>query len=669
MRALLALVLLVVSQWSWHVVAEETRRQVIASGYSTISESDAVRAAQRAAVEQGIGVFIRTESQMSNFELVRDDVLSTSQGYVTSSDIVESKAEGGEFRVKIRAMVSLEQIKNDLMAMDILLDAMARPKLLILIDESGLDASMGDNRLAEAALNRVFLEKGFDLVDANQLEALSAQEQERQRLLADENAARSIALTSGAQYLIMGKATAENAGEAFPGSGIQSIQVNISARVIQAQTGRMLGSVIERGVSAHISALSGATKAFEQAALAAADNYLVNAITEAFQDALNNGLAIKLKIQNVDQFRTYKSVEKALLAMSTLPKLKSEGWNRVGKLLQLEVQFKGTSDDLATVLDGLAIADLGELMVVDLAPDQVVAELQMKAKPAVVSNSISGPKTEATRRVQTALVGNQRAAGGSRSYDPNDRQMDYEDSDDIRQSTYHALLIGVSQYEHGSISDLDQPESDAEQLAAILKENYTFDQENITVLKSPRRGEILDALDRLTQQMSENDNLVIFYAGHGYWDAQTQQGYWLPADAQQDRRRDWIPNGTIVDYINGIGSRHTLLISDACFSGGIFKTRSAFNEMSTALDRLYRMPSRKAMTSGTMTEVPDKSTFLEYFTKKLVTNDAAFLSSEQLFASFRTAVINNSPTNQVPQFGEIRQAGDEGGDFIFVRRQ
>jgi len=38
------------------------------------------------------------------------------------------------------------------------------------------------------------------------------------------------------------------------------------------------------------------------------------------------------------------------------------------------------------------------------------------------------------------------------------------------------------------------------------------------------------------------------------------------------------------------------------------------------------------------------------------------------FARVRTAVINNSPTRQVPQFGEIRETDDEGRDFIFVRR-
>jgi hypothetical protein len=44
------------------------------------------------------------------------------------------------------------------------------------------------------------------------------------------------------------------------------------------------------------------------------------------------------------------------------------------------------------------------------------------------------------------------------------------------------------------------------------------------------------------------------------------------------------------------------------------------------------------------------------------------MSSEDLFSRFKVAVINNSPTNQIPQFGEIWAAGDEGGDFIFVRR-
>jgi hypothetical protein len=233
---------------------------------------------------------------------------------------------------------------------------------------------------------------------------------------------------------------------------------------------------------------------------------------------------------------------------------------------------------------------------------------------------------------------------------------------------YYALLIGVNEYESSTINDLVEPVKDTEKLGQVLVDNYSFDAGNVSQLTNPTRGEILDELDRLAEKLTTDDNLLIFYAGHGYWDETRQEGYWLPSDAVQNRTRNWIPNATIVSAINGIKTQHTLLVSDACFSGGIFKTRSAFNDIPPATEALYDLPSRKAMTSGTLTEVPDKSVFIEYLIKRLENNDNKYSTSQEIFASMRTAVINNSPTEQVPQFGEIRETGDEGGDFIFVRR-
>ena len=115
-----------------------------------------------------------------------------------------------------------------------------------------------------------------------------------------------------------------------------------------------------------------------------------------------------------------------------------------------------------------------------------------------------------------------------------------------------------------------------------------------------------------------------------------------------------------------IPARHTLLIADACFSGSIFKTRKAFSDAPQSIEKLYYLPSRKAMTSGMMTEVPDKSVFLEYLNRRLRENTETYLSSQDLFTSFREAVLNNSPNT--PQYGIIQDTGDEGGDFIFVRK-
>ena len=170
----------------------------------------------------------------------------------------------------------------------------------------------------------------------------------------------------------------------------------------------------------------------------------------------------------------------------------------------------------------------------------------------------------------------------------------------------------------------------------------------------------------MSKTVTENDNLLIFFAGHGYWDEKMKQGYWLPADASYDNSVDWIRNSTIQGYIGSINSKHTLLIADACFSGGIFKTRKAFNDASEGINKLYELSSRKAMTSGTLKEVPDESVFLKYLVKRLNENPEKYISAQDLFTSFRTAVLNNSPN--VPQYGTIKDTGDEGGDFIFIKQ-
>ena len=231
---------------------------------------------------------------------------------------------------------------------------------------------------------------------------------------------------------------------------------------------------------------------------------------------------------------------------------------------------------------------------------------------------------------------------------------------------YYALIIGINEYEDDRISDLDQPVQDATRLYQILTDSYTFNPDDIVFLQNPTRADIIMALDNIEANVTQEDNLLIFYAGHGYWDEKTQKGYWLPSDARQDNTANWFRNSSLSGYISSIKSKHTLLIADACFSGSIFKTRDAFGNMDKGIERLYKLPSRKAMTSGTLKVVPDKSVFLQYLTKRLEENEDSFLSSEQLFFSFKTAVLNNS--QNIPQFGEISNSGDEGGDFIFIKK-
>jgi len=231
---------------------------------------------------------------------------------------------------------------------------------------------------------------------------------------------------------------------------------------------------------------------------------------------------------------------------------------------------------------------------------------------------------------------------------------------------FYALLIGINDYQSPEINDLDNPLKDAESLYKVLLSKYVFKEENVIFLKNPTLADIIATLDNLAGKLSVNDNLLIFYAGHGYWDEKGKLGYWFPSDATKNSTVKWFRNSTLRDFIGSIQTKHTLLIADACFSGAIFKTRAAFIDASKGIKKLDELPSRKAMTSGILQEVPDESIFIKYLVKRLAENEEEFLPSELLFSSFKTAVMDNS--SNVPQFGVIQNVGDEGGDFIFIRK-
>ena len=232
---------------------------------------------------------------------------------------------------------------------------------------------------------------------------------------------------------------------------------------------------------------------------------------------------------------------------------------------------------------------------------------------------------------------------------------------------YYALIIGVSDYDDPKIPDLvGEPTKDARELYNILTQNYTFDAQNVKLLLNPTYRQVIRSFDDFSKIITENDNFLIFYAGHGNWDENSEIGYWLPKDAELGYTDAWLYNSVLVDNIRKVNSKHTLLLADACFSGGIFRTRSILQNASKSIQKKYDLKSRNAITSGTLKTVPNKSVFFKYLSNRLLTNSNKYLSAGELFNRIETAVGNNSPN--IPQYGDIQNVGDEGGDFIFIKR-
>jgi len=227
---------------------------------------------------------------------------------------------------------------------------------------------------------------------------------------------------------------------------------------------------------------------------------------------------------------------------------------------------------------------------------------------------------------------------------------------------YHAIIVSESQYLDQSIHDLTGPKNDADKLYSLLISKYFFKTEDVMRLQNPTRGNIIDAIELKRKTLTNDDNLLIFYAGHGFWDENLKMGYWLPSDSKKDSKSNWVSNADLSTYLSAIQANHILLISDACFSGAIFKTR-AIGDMDQGTKRLFELKSRKAITSGNLKEVPDNSILMKYFLKELELNESPFLTSDQIFSKIRPDILNNSSTE--PLYGVIHNTGDEGGEFVF----
>jgi hypothetical protein len=232
---------------------------------------------------------------------------------------------------------------------------------------------------------------------------------------------------------------------------------------------------------------------------------------------------------------------------------------------------------------------------------------------------------------------------------------------------YHALVIGINDYR--AVAPLKTAVNDAKTVAELLQKEYGFDT---TLLVDATRNQILDAFDDLRRRLTEKDNLLIYYAGHGHLETDSDRGFWLPVDADPNRRANWLSNSDIADVVRATRAKHVLVVADSCYAGTLTRSLSVQLSGLDDLTRLAQKRARTALVSGGLEPVADEggggnhSVFARAFLDSLLANTGA-VETSQIFSSMRRQVLTRA--SQTPQYGDIRQTGHEGGDFIFVRRK
>ncbi len=243
----------------------------------------------------------------------------------------------------------------------------------------------------------------------------------------------------------------------------------------------------------------------------------------------------------------------------------------------------------------------------------------------------------------------------------------------IENSRYVALVIGIDNYS-GYWNKLNNAVRDAKAVEDLLKKNYNFSVVRSLYDGAATRQAIISELEWLVANLKTSDNLLIFYSGHGDFKESLNRGFWVPVDATTSSTSNFISNPDLQTFIGSIKAKHTLLVSDACFSGDIFRgsDRSETAEMNDKYyNRVNSLVSRQAITSGGIEPVMDggkdgHSVFTYYMLKALKENAQKYIDATQLFDAIKIPVVNNS--SQAPKFSHIKNTGDEGGEFVFFKK-
>ncbi|MBL4753160.1 MAG: caspase family protein [Flavobacteriales bacterium] len=243
----------------------------------------------------------------------------------------------------------------------------------------------------------------------------------------------------------------------------------------------------------------------------------------------------------------------------------------------------------------------------------------------------------------------------------------------IEVGKYFALIIGIDDYS-GAWKPLNNAVNDAKAVEQLLRSEYIFDNFQTLYNADASGRNIIKALEWLVANVSEKDNVFIYYSGHGEYRKELNKGYWVPADVTDKSTYGFISNSDIQTFLGGIKSNHTLLATDACFSGDIFRGETfsvPFEDNEKYYKKVHALVSRQAITSGGIEPVVDggrdgHSVFTYYFLKVLRNNTSKYYDASQLFNDIKIPVVNN--TDQSPQFQSIKNTGDEGGQFLFIKK-
>jgi len=245
--------------------------------------------------------------------------------------------------------------------------------------------------------------------------------------------------------------------------------------------------------------------------------------------------------------------------------------------------------------------------------------------------------------------------------------------------TYYALIVGINAYKEWN--PLQTAVKDAQALKEMLVQRYGFDEKNVFLRtdKEATRPILMRDLRNLASSLKSQDNLLIYFAGHGQLDDLTGDGYWIPFEGELKAPDTWISHVIIKSILcsEKVVGKNIVVIADSCYSGSLLRGGPSMLPLTdlTYQEKLAKaaaLRSRQVITSGGIEPVADggkdgHSLFAYYFLKALKENEHEVIDIENLFHT-RVWEPVTEIGDQRPNVGRLKTPMDDDGQFVLIDR-
>ena len=223
---------------------------LILQGNQSSARQQALHQAQRAAIEQGVGALVDAQTLAKNFEIVEDQIYSSSQGFIETYRILEEgpTANGQSYRVQIQATVRQGSLRDRLAALRILQQKMGNQRMMILYrprDPDALPATSGAVRDATIALRSFFNQKGFRVFNEEQTNQVYQKMEQASLIDRPANDLLALALDHRVEVLVEFELVAGKRGRR--GGRFYATQVTLKMGAYDTGTGRQIVDVVTYG--------------------------------------------------------------------------------------------------------------------------------------------------------------------------------------------------------------------------------------------------------------------------------------------------------------------------------------------------------------------------------------------------------------------------------------